>query len=198
MPERKISPSHQLRLKAEMIMAIRNYENEATRRNKEGIDFVASKAESDDKVLLRVITKPRSRSGTVGVDAVNEMVDALRQEDYDKGILISDRFSAAAKDAMKREDIQIISQNITPRYEPIELYARIREYTDSLCIAKCGSVPKKKSDCKGISDGHYTCKVRLLSDNASFHRERGWVDLLKRDFRQLISLRDWDYFGLDQ
>ena len=190
MPQEKRSPNHPSRLKAEMIMAIRNYENKATQRNKEGIDFVATQAESDDKVLLRVITKPRSRSGTVGVDVVNEMADTIKQEDYDKGILISERFSTAAKEQMRREGIQIISENFTPRYEPNELYSKMREYTDSLCEAKCGSAPKKKSDCKGTSEGHYTCKIRLISDNASFHFERGWVNLLKRDFKQLISLRD--------
>ncbi len=190
MPQGKGSPNHPLRLKVEMIMAIRDYENEAIRSNKEGIDFVASQAESDDKVLLRVVTNPRGRSGTVGVDVVNEMVDTIRQENYDRGILISERFSTAAKDVMRREGIQIISENFTPRYEPIELYSKMREYIDSLCKAKCGSSPKKKSECKGISDGHYTCKIRLLSDNASFHLKRGWVNLLKQDFKQLISLRD--------
>jgi hypothetical protein len=192
MPERKRRLNHPLRLKAEMIMAIRNYENEETRSSKEGIDFVATQDESDEKVLLRVITNSRGASRTVGVDSVNEMVDALKQEDYDKGILISERFSPAAKDAMRREGIQVISQNSTPRYEPNELYSRMREYTDNLCRAKCGRAPKKKSDCKGISNGHYTCKIRLISDNASFHRERGWVNLLKNDFKQLILLKDWD------
>jgi hypothetical protein len=190
MSEGKKSPNHPLRLKAEMIMAIRDYEKEATHRHKEGIDFVASQAESDDKVLLRVITKPRGRSGTVGVDVVDEMVDTMKREDYDKGILISERFSTAAKEEMRREDIQMISEDFAPRLEPVELYFKMREYVDSLCKAKCGQVPEKKSDCKGISEGHHTCKIRLIINNASFHFERGWVNLLKQDFNQLISIRN--------
>ena len=188
MLEEKRDPVHPLRLKAEMIMAIRDYENEATRRHKEGIDFVASQAGSDDKILIRVITKPRSTSGTVGVAVVDEMVDTMKRKDYDKGILISERFSTAAKEEMRREDIQIISEDFAPRFEPIEVYSKMREYTESLCKAKCGRVPEKRSDCKGFSDGHYTCMIRLISDNASFHFERRWVDLLKKDFKQLISM----------
>ena len=190
MPEGKRSPNYPLWLKAEMIIAIRDYENVATHRHKEGIDFVATQTESDEKILIRVITKLRSSSRTVGVDVVNEMVDTMKREDYDKGILISERFSTAAKEQMRREDIQIISEDFTPRLGPVELYSKMREYIDSLCKAKCGQVPEKKSDCKGISEGHHTCKIRLISNNASFHFERGWVNLLKQDFNQLISMRN--------
>lgn len=191
MPEEKLSHlAHPLRLKAEMIMAIRGYENEATRRWREGIDFAASQDESEDKILLRVITKPGSRSGTVGVNVVDEMIDTMKHEGYDKGILVSEKFSNAAKREMRREGIQIISGNLKPRFEPQELYFKIREYTDELCKAKCGGVPKKKSDCRGLTGDHYTCKIRLISDNASFHFERGWTNLLIRDFQQLISLTD--------
>jgi len=188
MLEEKRDPSHPLRLKAEMIMAIRDYEKEATHRHKEGIDFVATQTESDEKILIRVITKPRSTSGTVGVDVVDEMVDTMEHADYDKGILICDRFSTAAKDVMRRKGIQIISEDFTPRLEPVELYSKMREYIESLCKAKCGRVPEKRSDCKGFSAGHYSCMIRLISDNASFHFERRWVNLLKQDFKQLISM----------
>jgi Holliday junction resolvase len=39
----------------------------------------------------------------------------------------------------------------------------------------------------GVKPKHYSCEVRLFSDNADFHFEHGWVTLLKRDLRSLLN-----------
>ncbi len=180
---------HPLESKAEMIMAIKGYENEERQRWKKGVDFTATEPNSNRKILLRVISEPGSSSGVVGVDGVREMTDAMKRRAYDKGIFISRRFSQAAKKEMRQQGIQIVSETFEPKFQPIRLYSAILDYADELCEAKCGRVPKKASDCKGLSDGHYTCRVRLISDNASFHFLRGWANLLTRDFRQLAELK---------
>lgn len=175
--------------KAELVMAVRGYENEETRRWEGGIDYVASYGESDDKVLLRVVMEPKSRSGIAGSDVVSEMIDTMKREGYDKGVLISRRFTNSAKDKMRGEGIQMISENVAPKFELDELYVTMQEYIDGLCRTKCGRVPEKQSDCEGKdSKGHYSCKIRLISDNASFHFERGWTNLAQRDFERLIAV----------
>ena len=170
-------------------MAIRGYENEGRQRWGKGVDFVATEPNSERKILLRVITEPKSRSGVVGVDGVREMIDAMKRRDCQKGILISGRFSQAAKKEMRQQGIEIVSETFEPKFQPIRLYSAILNYADDLCKTKCGRVPKKASDCKGLSDGHYTCRIRLISDNASFHFLRGWVNLMTGDFRQLAKLK---------
>lgn len=174
--------------KAELIMAIRDYECEQRQRWDEGIDFTASDAKSDDRILLRVITEPRSKSGVVGVDAVRKMTETMKLEEYDKGVLISKRFSEAAKEEMRRKSIQRVSERVMPRFKPQRLYLKIQDYTDDLCKARCGHVPEKESDCKGYSKGCYSCKIRLISDNASFHFERGWASFLQNDLTQLLAV----------
>lgn len=175
--------------KAELVMAVRGYENEERRRWEGGIDYVASYGESDDKVLLRVVMEPKSRSGIAGSDVVSEMIDTMKREGYDKGVLISRRFTNSAKDKMRGEGIQMISENVAPKFELDELYVTMQEYIDGLCRTKCGRVPEKQSDCEGKdSKGHYSCKIRLISDNASFHFERGWTNLAQRDFERLIAV----------
>jgi len=178
---------HLLESKAEMIMAIRGYENERRQRWGKGVDFTATEPNSERKILLRVITKPRSGSGVVGVDSVREMIDAMKRRACDGGILISEKFSQAARREIGQEGIQLVSEGCGPRFEPHRLYSAILDYTDDLCTAKCGRVPKKASDCKGLSEGHYTCGIRLISDNASFHFQRGWTSLLTKDFSQLVE-----------
>lgn len=177
-------------LKAELVMAVRGYECEGKESWDEGIDFTASDAELDEKILLRVVTDPKSNSGTVGVDVVREMVETIEQEDYDRGFLIGERFSEAARRETNRKGIQLFSDRHMPLFRPQKLYLTLQDCIDDLCKAKCGRVPEKESDCEGRdSDGSYSCRIRLISDNASFHFERGWTTLLREDLIQLLTLR---------
>ena len=174
--------------KAEVISAVRDYENRRTRRKEGRVDFTVSPSESDDKILIRVITEAKSKSGYVGVDTVREMNDVLEKRDYDKGILIGKRFTEAAKREMESENIETVSERITPHFKLEQLYSAIDSCVRNLCKAKCGHVPKKESDCKGYVDGHYTCDVRLISDNANFHLEHGWIRFLERDLAKLFAI----------
>ena len=174
--------------KADVISAVRDYENRRTQRKDRMVDFTVSPSESDDKILIRVITEAKSKSGYIGVDAVIEMNEILEKRNYDKGILIGKRFTEAAKREMKNENIEAISENIAPHFKLEGLYSAIENCIQNLCKAKCGHVPIKKSDCKGYVDGHYTCKVRLISDNANFHIEHGWITFLERDLAKLLAI----------
>lgn len=177
---------------AELIMAIEGYNLVGRKGLDDGIDFVASQTGSDDKMLLRIITEPKSSSGIVGIETVREMSEKLEREDCDKGVLISERFSKAAKEEMRREGIQMVSKKSTLRFKPLRLYLTMQEYIKDLCQTKCGYIPEKESDCKGKdSKERYSCKIRLINDNASFHFERGWTHLLQRDFERLIELHNW-------
>jgi len=178
-----------LELEAELIMAVRDYEYKERTRWDEGIDFTALDARSDDKVLLRIIAEPETKSEAVGVDGVRKMCETMKHEHYDKGVLISKRFTESARKEMSQKNIQMVSVNHTPRFKPDKLYLKIQNYIDDLCKAKCGRVPEKESDCEGKdSDGNYSCKIRLISDNASFHFERGWTNFLKRDLIRLLAI----------
>ena len=174
--------------KAEVISAIRDYESSRTRRKEKNVDFTVSPSKSDDRILIRVVTEPKTKSGYVGVDTVKEMSAVLKRRNYDKGILIGKRFTQAAKREIKREGIEAVSERITPHFKVERLYLVINNYVENLRRAKCGHVPIKESDCKGYVDGHYSCDVRLISDNSSFHFERGWIDFLERDLARLLAI----------
>lgn len=179
-----------IELEAELLMEIRGYECEEKESWDEGVDFIVSDAKSDQKVLLRVITDPKSSSGVVGVDTVRKMVETIRQDDYDKGVLISERFSKAARKEINQKGIQMISEKFILSFGPQKLFLAIQDCVDGLCKAKCGRVPEKELDCDGKEfDGNYSCKIRLISDNASFHYQRSWTNLLREDLLQLLALR---------
>jgi hypothetical protein len=174
--------------KARVISAVRDYEKRRIRRKERKVDFTVSPSDSDDKILIRVITDPESKSGYIGVDTVREMDDVLEKRDYDKGILIGKRFTEAAKREMDSENIEPVSERIVPHFKVEQLYSAIDGCIQKLCKAKCGHVPTEESDCKGYVDGCYHCDVRLINDNASFHLERGWTSLLERDLVKLLAI----------
>jgi hypothetical protein len=174
--------------KAELIMAIGGYECEEIQRLDNGIDFIASNANSDDKMLLRIITETESKSGVVGVDIVKRMTESVEQECYNEIVLIGKRFSEAAKEEMSRNNIQMISEKFMPSFKPEKLYLRIQSCVDYLCKNMCGQAPQKESDCKDYYQATPSCKVRLISDNASFHLQFGWTKLLQHDLIRIINL----------
>ena len=174
--------------KANLISAMRDYKRKRTRSEERRVDFTVSPSEEDEKILIRAITEPKSKSGYIGVDAVREMVDFLEKNRYDKGILIGEKFTVAARSEMKRANIEVVSEAISPNFKVSRLYSTIGNYVEKLCRAKCGKIPLKDSDCKGFVEGHYSCDIRLISDNADFHNKKVWVNFLERDLVKLLAI----------
>ena len=168
---------------AELFMAMRNYSCEEREKWDEGIDITALDTASHEKVLLRIV-EPQSKSGFVGIDAVRKMMETMEHDEYDKGVLFGKRFTDAAKQELMQNGIQRISEGYMPKFKPERLYLRINQYVNDLCKEKCGKIPEKESDCKG------DCRIRVISDNASFHFEQGWMNLMKKDLRLLLSLHN--------
>ena len=166
---------------AELFMAMRNYSCEDREKSDEGIDITALDTASNEKILLRIV-ESKSKSGFVGIDTVRKMREAMEKEDYDKGVLFGKRFTDAAKQELTQNHIQRISEGYMPTFKPERLYLRINQYVNEMCKGKCGKIPEKESDCKG------DCRIRVISDNASFHFEQGWINLMKKDLKQLLAL----------
>jgi hypothetical protein len=172
--------------KAEFLMAVRNYKCEKKEKWSGGIDFVASGVDSDEKVLLRSIVS-QSRVGFVGADDVRVMLIAMKRKFCDRGVLISKRFTDAATQEMNVCNIERVSDEYMPPVRSENVLITINDSVNNLCRTTCGAIPLKESDCKGhLKESH--CRVRSISDNALFHFERGWINLLKDDLRQLLLL----------
>jgi hypothetical protein len=172
--------------KAEFLVAVRNYKCENREKWSGGTDFVASNVVSDEKVLLRLVV-PQGRSRAVGADDVKNMLKVMKHKDCDKGVLIGKRFTDAATQEMSVHDIQQVSDGYMPPIKSEDIFLTINNFINNLCRTKCGAVPLKESDCKGhLKESN--CKIRSISDDAVFHFERGWINLLKNDLRQLLLL----------
>ena len=172
--------------KAELLVAVRNYKCDKKEKWSEGIDFVASDANSDEKVLFRSV-EPQGRSGFVGADDVKNMWKVMKRKNCVRGVLISKRFTEAASIEMSLCNIQQVSDLYMPPIHSEKIILTINDCINNLCKTRCGAVALKDSECKGhVKEGR--CRVKSISDDASFHFERGWLDLMKNDLRQLLSL----------
>ena len=166
-------------------MAIRDYKCSKTEKHSDCTD-VTARDELNAKILLRSI-EPQGKNGFVGIDDVKKMMGAMKREDYNRGILISKRFTVAAIQEMAQENIQQVSDEYMPPFDTGKLYLAINNCVNNQCKAKCGEIPSKESDCKNKQKASL-CKVRAVSDNASFHFEQGWVDLMKNDLKLILAL----------
>jgi hypothetical protein len=175
--------------KTNLILAIHNYQIEKKQKQKEGIDFRVSPPKSDDTILIRAITKPKAKSGFIGIETIREMSEALEKQHYDKTIVIAPRFTKAARNEMKRNNIEPISQQRSS-FPRDQLFQAIQTHTDLLCDQKCGYIPKTEADCPGYADGKYSCPIRVTSDNADFHLKRGLRKNLEYDLIRLLEIKE--------
>lgn len=180
----------------ELMKAIHGYEREGINEEIGSIDYVAS-GDGQGEKLLRVIPEPEPNPSRVYFEMTTRIVESLEKEDYDEVVIMAEDFTDASKKLLREENIEYMTPDTRPRYSIFELIDAIHRVTYELCRAKCGRVPMSEVDCEGyqpsVRKGHqagkYTCPVRLISDNADFHAERGWKWLLKKDFSQLVTLR---------
>jgi hypothetical protein len=172
--------------KAEFLIAVRNLKCKKREKWSDGIDFMTSDVISDEKVFVRAI-EPRSKAGFVGADDVKNMLKVMRHKDCDRGVLVGKRFTNAATQEMSLCNIQQVSDEYMPPVKSENIILTINDCVNNLCRTKCGAIPLKESDCKGSLE-ESLCRVRSISDNALFHYERGWMDLMKNDLRQLLLL----------
>jgi hypothetical protein len=175
-----------VRDRAEFLLAMQNLKIGKEEKWTEGTDFVASDVVADDKVLVRLV-EARGKSGFVGAEDVKRMVKVMRRKNCVRGIVVGKRFTQAAVAEMRSSNIQQASDEYMPPVPPENLVLKINDCINSLCITRCGVVPLQEDDCKGLLKGK-PCRVRSISDDVLFHYERGWIDLLKNDLRQLLSL----------
>ena len=170
--------------KTELIIAVHDYKYVKKEKRSDCTDVTALDA-LNEKILLRSI-EPEGK-GFVSFSDVKDMIAVIKREDYNRGILISKRFTVAAAEEMVQENIQQVSDEYMPPIDTEKLYLAITNCINNKCKTKCGINPLKKSECQKKQKAG-PCKVKALNDNALFHFEQGWVDLLKNDLKLVLAL----------
>ena len=150
--------------KARLLMALEGYERESLHEGETSMDLRVSKPDSDETVMIHIVTKTDLKSNAIGVDRVREAKRILEEDDVDKVILFGERFTSAAKKELKEEGIEFFAkdQKVVATSNPQELYIKIRECVDGLCNVKCGSIPKSESECEGLSKDLFALRTHVF------------------------------------
>lgn len=172
----------------ELLKTLQGYELSKVNDALGCVDYV-SKSDDDGKRLLRVIVDPGFHASKVAVKTVETTMEDLEEGYYDEAVLVAESFTSASKMLLKKEcNLEFISPK-SEHYTTFELLDAIYRLTQHLCEARCGKFPSSEKDCKGYKNGEYVCPVRRISDDADFHAERNWNELLKNDFSRLVKFR---------
>lgn len=175
-------------IQVELLKSLHGFEVTDVNEELGSVDYVAE-AGDEGRRLLRVMVDGQFKAGTAGMKAVERTLEDLEGGAYDEAILMAEGFTSASKVAvMKEENLGYISPG-SEHYSITELLEGIERQTQRLCEVKCGDFPTSADECKGYVDGRYTCLVRLVSDDADFHAEMGWLHLLMKDFDKLVNLQ---------
>jgi len=171
----------------ELMKTIHGYEDPEYNDEVGSVDFITK--EEDQKKLMRALVDEDGSSGTGYMNKVNQTIEEVQDSEIDEALILADRFTSSARRLMKEnEKVDYVSSKFTPSYRVSDLVYAIQKKTMRLCEKKCGKVPESKDDCKGIDEDGYACQVRRISDDATFHAQMKWKEVLLEDFNKLVEL----------
>ena len=148
-----LKKDRELLQKAETLIDFRDYHIEEISQTASTIDIKASSQDSDEAILMHIITQTDHQNDGVGIDTVKETEHLLTQSEADKVIIFGNRFTESAQNELRDQGIEFFSptQNILSTLNHRELYSTICKYVDALCHIKCGSTPQSSADCMGYT-----------------------------------------------
>ena len=147
--------------KARIITEMRAFQIDDIQRNESFVDVSASKSDSDETMLMRIISNSKSKTITVGTQEVQQLVIKLNEEDYDKVILLGSRFTPSAIKELQENDIEYFTkkQEILSSLNSLQHYSILQNCVDKLCEMKCGHVPQSVEECKGYFEEEKPCAI---------------------------------------
>jgi len=122
---------------------------------------------------------------------IEDILEEVKESDIDEATLMAERLTASSRRiALNEDSLSFITSSKKPIYSPTDIMFAIQSQVKEYCILKCGNVPKSEKDCQGYSEGVFTCPARRISDDADFHAEMQWINLLIKDFSKLLELKN--------
>jgi hypothetical protein len=172
----------------ELLKTLHLYEKSGINNEVGSIDYVSS-VDGAEKRLLSVIIDPKANVSKADAVTIKAIKGSLDNENYDEAVILAEEVTQGAKSLIKdKKNLHYISQDLVRPYSISELIYAIQKKSGELCKIRCGKVPESKKDCQGYQDREYTCQTRRISDDADFHADRKWPQLLMNDFSKLVIL----------
>lgn len=173
----------------ELMKTLHGYREESYDKSIGSIDYVA--VEKDSKHLMRALVGEDGSSSPCYLENVNQLIEAMKEKNVDEALLLANRFTSSARQKIrKKTNMDYLSSRVDYHYGVGDLAYAIQQKTVELCRETCGAPPKNEDNCKGRDGGRYSCPVRRVSDDATFHAEMGWDHVLLEDFQKLLEIQE--------
>lgn len=151
------------------------------------IDYVINDGEK--KKLIRAMVDKNQNSAPAYVDTIRATINELEEQKYDEALILSKRITDSAHDIVtQHENLDVITPKMKHIFSLVEVLSAIQKKTRDLCVLKCGKAPETREDCQGKKGRTYTCDIRRISDDATFHATMKWKDVLFEDFYNLCEI----------
>ena len=151
------------------------------------IDYVIDDGKT--KKLIRAMVDERQNSAPAYVDTIRATITELEEGKYDEALILSKRITDSAHELVGQyENLDVITPKMKHIFSLVEVLSAIQKKTLDLCVVKCGKAPETKEDCDGKKGRTYTCDIRRISDDATFHATMKWKDVLFEDFNNLCEI----------
>jgi len=171
----------------ELMKTLHGYENPVYNPEAKCIELKTT--EDNQTKIMQVMINENAEPRPIYVKTLEKTLETIEEKDIDEILLLGERTTKAGREIIKEtNEIECLTPNIKPHYKVSELIYSIQSKTLDLCRQKCGKAPQKESDCKGLQNGEYSCQIRRLSDDATFHAEMKWNGVLKEDWKALLEL----------
>lgn len=171
----------------EMIKCLENIDKSSINEEIGSIDYIVDDGEKSK--LIRAMIDENQNSAPAYVDTVRSTLTEIEEQKYKEALIISKRITDSAHDIVSQHDnLDVITPKMKHIFNRIEIISAIEKKTLELCVLKCGKAPEIRNDCKGKKGGTYTCDIRRISDDATFHATMKWKDVLLEDFNHLCEI----------
>ncbi len=151
------------------------------------IDYVIDDGKT--RKLIRAMVDEHQNSAPAYVDTIRATITELEEKKYEEALILSKRITDSAFELVGQyENLDVITPKMKHIFSLVEVLSAIQKKTRDLCVIKCGKAPETKEDCDGKKGRTYTCDIRRISDDATFHATMKWKDVLFEDFYNLCEI----------
>jgi hypothetical protein len=173
----------------ELLKCLENTDKPIKNEEIGSIDYIVD--EDNHKKLIRAMIDKKNKAAPISIDTIRTTIKDLDEEKYDEAIILSKSISDAAHNIVKQQkNLDVITPDTKHNFNILEILSSIQKKTIDLCKIKCGKAPETKDDCMGKNGRKYECDVRKLSDDATFHAQMKWKEILFEDFNNICKIEN--------
>jgi len=201
---------------AKFLMEIEGYEQESVKKSENAITIKASESDSDKIILIYIVTsntmdvdQANAALQILEKENVDKLIVFANQFTAASKAKLNKRGIECFTEELNISTVIPLRQLYSTVIDYVNQLCTLKcgaiPKSESECkgysaipieCSSCGGSGRKEGQYRlcnicsgtGFKNQHYSCKVRLISDNADYHQGNRWINLLQNDLLDLIKM----------